>query len=442
MTNPPAVATNTGLGRTPGGSALRKPGTPTTWNGKVVLYLNEKTPDGDSNTRVNTWRHCSDCGDRDGISSRLMKRVEDAVTKAFAYCQPIEPEARRVQINFSAQCITYEGPDGEIHTVSLHKISDPELLALAVEIRELAKPLARFRTSTDSEMIANRGIDGLKPLEVTRQKWAALTQISAENFISAHLPFLASHLTPDQQGEAKRNIRTAAYLIDRTVHHLTDKRDRAKADLARIPLNETNKRRKKQKQIRELDKAIEKFQSIDRFAVYHNAAFLGSNPGGLDLAARLGLGNRSRDAMSGFLAKNAKSIGSPLAAEMNAYAADCGDLFVHDRWDYEDRISGASESAEDRAKRGANLPKRHSAEEFILNNLILLNATNLSETVFLGSQQPPPQFDDLVSSLGVSQASNTAKHTLIQAVLKARAETLAQASQHPKTQHTSHQYLK
>ncbi len=326
------------------------------------------------------------------ISKELLDRMEDVWKKAEEYCNKFKPGAHDGDIDFSALSISFKDNGGKTHTIDEYTITDPELAKLMREINYLAKELGQFTHSSQPGVRSNRPANAPAPLEKTSAAWIQDHTRGADDFLaSKDYQYLAKTLNPPTLvGHAGDKIRAAESFISLFSNKLHAKKTVLKDALDRLSESELDKRIAKRKQIEQIEAQIAKLAQLDKKAIFWNVAHANDDFGATSMHpdVRLARAREIRSSMASNLTRNNTLTGNTLKdsrfssrpdeAYLTAYAKDAGELFLHDRWLYEQHL----------ALGDTLTPKHACAEELVVNVISSLN-------------DPRFDLDEAVSSLAL-----------------------------------------
>ncbi len=379
---------------------------------KGILYTEVRKPDGSvSRVAVEVKKTDKQTG---GILRELMDRVESAVKNVNIYVRTSPtsssnllgegiPHARNVRINFTSLRILYEENDEE-KSMAITAIKDVALRTLLLDI---AKDIEHHAT-TDPSISSNRPLNRSTPLEIQTPAWHNAHRISAEDYIKNGHDHLDESLREDLDdtiaNHALPKIRAASNFVQKFRELLEGKLQAKRRDMeAAQPSQERGARLALKRQIHQLEELIAKAdsQKLDMKAIYTSVPYANNELLGLNPTEQMQRADFSQSAMQADLAANIDSIGKPGAAFITAYSQDKGDLLIHDRWKYEERVDDRGGE-----KRGP------SAEEFFIFNI--LNLRN-DKDEFL---------DDAMSSLALptGEAGDSEVQTAVREALKTARE--------------------
>jgi hypothetical protein len=312
------------------------------------------------------------------ISQETMQRVADAVTRANEYIRAqVLSHASHVRINFTSLSLKYK-ENGEERTVDINKIRDNALRSLILNI---AKDLETTAT-TDPSIGANRPINRAPGLEINKESWYKAHHVTARDYLSDHEDLdRALRATPDTQALANTalpKIKAAYHLIHHFRLQLSNKLRDKEAELAALAPDQRAEKLAKINQIRELRKLLEKLsqERLDTKAIFRSVPYGNDDLRGFaDLREQLTRADLSRDEMQAHLVRKDFADGiafkdRPSPAFLRSYSNDKGDLLVHDRWIYENRVND----------RGGEL-RGPSTEEAMVYAILNLNAPNEADCV-------------------------------------------------------------
>ncbi len=396
---------------------------------KGILYTQVRKPDG-SLSRVAVKVNKSGCGCNEkqmGISRELMDRVEDAVKRTNVYVRadmapapitgaasetdtpPASPgegisNARNVRINFTSLRLVYD-VNGEEESMAINEVNDVALKTLLLDI---SKDL-EHQATTDPSISSNRPLNRSTPLEIQHPQWHNAHRTSAENYATRDHQQLDASLRRDLNDEtanrALPKIKAADHFVTEFRKKLEEKLREKKENMAALPPEDRGARHSLKRQIHQLEELIAKSdrQKLDMKAIYTSVPYANNELEGLSPDEQMRRADLSQSATQYSLNANSETIGNPGPAFITAYSQDKGDLLVHDRWKYEERVDDRGGE-----KRGP------SFEEFVVYNILNLN--NLDDT-FL---------DDAISSLALPnyEAGDSEMQTAVRDALSAaRADT-------------------
>jgi hypothetical protein len=333
------------------------------------------------------------------ISKELRNRIKEVWKKAEKYCDDRHAGAYDGDINFSALSISYKDHGGKTHTIDEYtKGIDPEIVTLMREVNYLAKELGRFAHASQPGVRSNRPANAPAPLEKTSANWIKDHGLGAKEFLASDdYRYLQSTWKTNGHtnlaGEAGDKIEKAEQFISIFSTKLKAKKTALEEELAAINASELDKRIAKRKQIEQIDAQIAKLAQLDKKAIFWNVAHankdLGAKP--MDPNVRLERASEIRNSMAGNLEIHNTRAGNTLKASrlssrpdkayLTAYAKDAGELFLHDRWLYEQHLGVESDKL---------APKRACAEELVVNVISNLNDLNFDVDEAASSLAIPP----------------------------------------------------
>jgi hypothetical protein len=389
---------------------------------KGILYTEVRRRDG-SISRVAVEVNKTGCGCNEkqmGISPDLMKRVEEAVQKTNVFVRAdrapapiigaasgIPPAATgisHVRINFTSLRVLYE-VNGEEESKAIKDIEDVALRTLLLDIGKDIAPNA----TTDPSISSNRPLNRSTPMEINTPQWHNAHRISAETYSKRDHHELDASFRRDLGDEtadrALPKIKAAELFVTKFREQLEAKLRDKKAELTALPSQDRGARLALKRQIHQLEELLAKAdaQKLDMKAIYTSVPYAKNDLAGLSLDEQMQRANLSQQAMQYSLTMNQESLGKPGAAFITAYAQDKGDLLIHDRWKYEERVDDRGGE-----KRGP------SVEEFVVFNILNLN--NIDESVL----------DEAISSLALpmKEAGDEELHAAVRDALQAaRSDT-------------------
>lgn len=320
----------------------------------------------------------------------------------------LPPGAENLRVNLTQMHVRYtDSVTGKVHYRELNSANYPNEIKLVMKVREMAKNIsANLGSAMGVDDTVNRSRTGARPLEVVSQKWQNAMPDCLDKYMSAgHMKALMDHMNstggPKRANEAFRRILATEAFLQALKTRIARLRQ-AKEDLMNNP-SFASKSRTEREAVKQAYNQLRSFESrldkIDRFALYAAVAVWGDKDPNtatkterfqkaqevtdlvrVMLSGNLKPGENNHGERTGFLSsvtnpimggitkwwrgKGEDQAQLGLKTFISAYAQDAGDLPIHDRLEYCERVD-----AEGRAYKGASL------EEFIAFNMQHLNTT-------------------------------------------------------------------
>jgi len=357
---------------------------------------------------------------KSAISKELVDRIEKVWKKAEEHCDRLSPGAHDGDINFSALSISYKDHGGQTQTIDEYTIGDLELVKLMREVNYLAKELGRFTHASLPGVRSNRPANAPAPLEKTSAAWIQDHALGADEFLaSPHYQDLDKALKANGHTDLARDAARKIHAADRFISIFSNKLNAKKVELeqqlATLKESDLDKRIAKRKQIEQIEAQIAKLAQLDKKAIFWNVAHANNDFGitPMDRNVRLARAREIRNSMASNLTRNNTRTGATLKdhhlssrpdeAYLTAYAKDAGELFLHDRWLYEQHLALDSDKL---------TPKHACAEELVVNVISNLGARSFDK-------------DEAVSSLALPAGDEV--HNLVADALEEARDDLHDA---------------